>query len=525
MAHDIVSKLIKRLNDMKISDYHGLSSPGLTCYLNSVLQVLFMTVEFRETVKLCSSDNSSTFDSHLARLFVHLEKDTADTRAIAQELGITDVYKQCDAAEYFEKILSLSCPEASQIFRGELSHKTACLKCKERNDSRSCFWILPLALEDLHPHIHSVETALKSFFNREIFSGDNKIYCNRCQRKRDAEFECEVTHHPEILTLLLKRFRFDSTYSCYVKLKRQVEVPQTLSLEDFTYDLYALVKHSGTLTGGHYTALIKSFENGEWYDFNDLIVEIVKEPLFKGDRRSLRSCRAYLLMYRKVNKCSVKVKEAQFPHSGVEGRRDEKERGEGLKDDEEKHWSPFTGEKPEPMCAKPRKRRTPGIVAKAESDCCTSQKSKLAKTGVPHPCAKNLEQTGGNGVVFWTELKAEDFFWEEQDRIDAKSRARVNLVGASGLQNKCEWEERVEGSRMKQTDFDCVSSKRLVGERTSSPIASRKPGQEERRWDVLTLDRNVPVLTKIKNDAGQRRIRRTRKSEGQFKREPWREKR
>lgn len=32
-------------------DYYGLNSPGLTCYLNSVLQVLFMTEDFREAVK------------------------------------------------------------------------------------------------------------------------------------------------------------------------------------------------------------------------------------------------------------------------------------------------------------------------------------------------------------------------------------------------------------------------------------------------------------------------------------------
>lgn len=32
-------------------DYYGLKSPGLTCYLNSVLQVLFMTENFRDALK------------------------------------------------------------------------------------------------------------------------------------------------------------------------------------------------------------------------------------------------------------------------------------------------------------------------------------------------------------------------------------------------------------------------------------------------------------------------------------------
>lgn len=121
---------------------------------------------------------------------------------------------------------------------------------------------------------------------------------------------CEMTQSPEILTLLLKRFHFDYKRRCFVKLHGKVDVPQTLHLEvcfqtfisaancfdltyfkcgDFvlfpslqncTYDLYALVHHFGNLTGGHYTAQIKSFETLVWYHFNDDIVEGVRRLIF-----------------------------------------------------------------------------------------------------------------------------------------------------------------------------------------------------------------------------------------------------
>ncbi|XP_070786064.1 ubiquitin carboxyl-terminal hydrolase 50-like isoform X2 [Enoplosus armatus] len=336
MNHDLVKMFVEKLDSFTISDYHGLNSPGLTCYLNSVLQVLFMTEDFREAVKRCCSKDSTTIDPHLGKLFADLQKSTAKTHNITKKLEISNVYEQRDAAEYFEKILCLTSPEASKIFKGELNHKTTCLKCKDTNDSRSFFWILPLAVEDLCGQTYSVEKGLKTFFKGEKVCGDNKMYCNRCDKKRDADFGCEMTQNPEILTLLLKRFSFDAKRRRYVKLHCKVDVPQTLHMENCKYDLYALVNHFGNLTGGHYTALIKSVDTQEWYHFNDDVVERVRQSLFESGDMSLRSCTAYLLMYRKVSRHPEKTdegdQEAHCAQSDVEaeGRHDEAERGEAL---------------------------------------------------------------------------------------------------------------------------------------------------------------------------------------------------
>ncbi|XP_068443991.1 ubiquitin carboxyl-terminal hydrolase 47-like isoform X2 [Clinocottus analis] len=301
MNHDLFERFREKLDNFTISDYHGLNSPGLLCYLNSVLQVLFMTEDFRDAVKRCCSEDLTTIDPQLKRLFADLQKSTAKTKNLTKTLGITNVYEQRDAAEYFEKILCLTSPEAATIFKGELNHKTTCLKCKERNDSRVSFWILPLAVEDLHRQTYTVENGLKAFFKGEKVCGDNKVHCNRCNKKREADFGCEMTQSPKVLTLLLKRFSFDYTRRCYVKLHCNVDVPHTLHMENCKYDLYALVHHFGNLTGGHYTAQINSFETHMWYHFNDRIVNRVIPPLFGAKNDSLRSCTAYLLMYRKAD--------------------------------------------------------------------------------------------------------------------------------------------------------------------------------------------------------------------------------
>ncbi|XP_028419738.1 ubiquitin carboxyl-terminal hydrolase 48-like isoform X2 [Perca flavescens] len=333
MNHDLVEMFREKLDSFTISDYHGLNSPGLTCYLNSVLQVLFMTEDFREAVKRCCSKASTTIDPQLGRLFADLQRSMAKTCDVINKLGIMNVYEQRDAAEYFERILCRTSPEAAKIFKGELNHKTECLKCKERNDSRSSFWFLPLVVEDLHCQTYSVEEGLKAFFKGEKVCSDNKMFCNQCNKKRDADFGCEITHHPEILTLLLKRFNFDYKRRCYVKLHCNVDVPQTLHTKNCKYDLYAIVNHFGNLTGGHYTAYIKSFETHVWYDFNDDIVNRVKQPRFGAGDKSLRSYTAYLLMYRKdPEKTDEGNQEALCLHSDVEAevRHDEAERGDAL---------------------------------------------------------------------------------------------------------------------------------------------------------------------------------------------------
>ncbi|XP_068164762.1 ubiquitin carboxyl-terminal hydrolase 50-like isoform X1 [Antennarius striatus] len=299
MNHKLVGMFIDKLESFTISDYYGLNSLGMTCYLNSVLQVFFMTDGFREAVNRCCCQDPTTIDLFLGRLFSGLQKNVAQTHDVTKRLGITDVYEQRDSAEYFEKILCLNSPEAAQMLKGELKHQNTCLTCQERNHSTGFFWILPLAVEELADQTCSVEKALRAFFKGEKACGDNKIYCKCCDSKQEAEIGCEIKQRPEVLTLLLKRFRFDDKQRCYTKLRCSVDVPHILHIESCKYVLYALLNHFGDLKGGHYTAHVKSYENKWWYHFNDDVVKRVDPPPSEPGAEGLRSCFAYLLMYQK----------------------------------------------------------------------------------------------------------------------------------------------------------------------------------------------------------------------------------
>ncbi|XP_030205821.1 uncharacterized protein LOC115538274 isoform X2 [Gadus morhua] len=302
--------------------YIGLSTRGSTCYLNSVLQVFFMTKEFRDAVQSSESSHTSYIDAQLKDLFLLLKKGCPTTEDIIHGLGIKDVWKQQDAAEYFERILSLASPEASQVFHGKLNHRMSCL-CGKSTDEHNSFWTLNLPINNAHNGVYNVEDGLKRFFSQSKLTGENQVYCDGCEAKADTTTECEVELYPKVLVLLLKRFEFKYYKMDYVKNNCPVDVPLNIEMpmersavsgrgrgrgslvrprrkpnrktvQGVSYELYATVDHVGDLRGGHYTATIQPPDDGGcWYDFNDSRVT----P--KTHFNPKKSQSGYLLFYRK----------------------------------------------------------------------------------------------------------------------------------------------------------------------------------------------------------------------------------
>ncbi|KAJ0006294.1 hypothetical protein NQD34_013567 [Periophthalmus magnuspinnatus] len=289
--------------------YHGLVNQGATCYLNSVLQVLFMTKDFRERVaKHTSVTSHSHMKNHaekghieieLGDLFSALEKNHADTRLITKKLKIHNVFEPRDAAEHYEKILRMTTPEASQIFHGELINRNICKQCQNATESKAGFWTLPLPLVNDNNE-YSVEKGIDDFFRSSEISGDDQMYCEICDEKCDAVLDCKMEHYPDVLVLLLKRFEliFDGKVWKKVKINCLVKIPDTLQMETYKYKLYAYVEHFGDLRSGHYTAIIKSQDDGLWYIFDDSKVKVSNYNHFQLDPTET-SRSVYLLFYQR----------------------------------------------------------------------------------------------------------------------------------------------------------------------------------------------------------------------------------
>ncbi|XP_038126234.1 ubiquitin carboxyl-terminal hydrolase 26-like [Cyprinodon tularosa] len=298
--------------------YYGLINQGATCYLNSILQVLFRTKEFKEAVNRSEEVKDHYIDRHLKDLFKNLQDKKTNARKIIEALGIKREYEQQDAAEYFEKILRLTSDDAAKTFRGQLSHRTTCCKCHNVNDSFGHFWHLPLELLNSRG-IYSVENGINDFFKPTVFNGENQMYCDNCDEKVDAHRQYVITHHPDVLLLLLKRFDFSYQYMSYVKINCSVEFPYQIKIpEKQIYELYSVVEHVGDLRSGHYWATIKSQEEENlWYTFNDTNVSQIVPNKCPGNDNIAKSSSAYLLFYRKKG-TEEKVENSVFQPPGME---------------------------------------------------------------------------------------------------------------------------------------------------------------------------------------------------------------
>ncbi|XP_036451947.1 ubiquitin carboxyl-terminal hydrolase 47 [Colossoma macropomum] len=279
--------------------YNGLINQGSTCYLNTVLQCLYMTEDFRTAVQSFkpgpqhSSQRNADLLLQLQKLFEELNKVNATTKGITKSLSIMNVHEQQDAVEYYQKILKSIGLQVSQVFEGKMSNNS---KCPEEHiyEEKCPFITIPLAIDSGHDEVYNVKEGLEAFFKPSQLDEDNWLYCDQCDKKTETETWNEIEEFPTVLTLHLKRFDFDYMQMKHVKNHCPMEIPLTLQLKDYEYDLYAVVNHSGDRSGGHYNAVIKSFEDDQWYCFDDSFVT-------KDSVDTLQKSRlAYLLMYRQT---------------------------------------------------------------------------------------------------------------------------------------------------------------------------------------------------------------------------------
>ncbi|MCI4377374.1 hypothetical protein PGIGA_G00202700 [Pangasianodon gigas] len=141
--------------------YNGLKNQGATCYLNSILQCLYMTEDFRREVENFRPDPQNSDEKctdlmlELQKLFNKIKEVDGTTEGITRSLCIHNVYEQQDAVEYYQKTLKAIGPQVSKVFEGKMSNKT---KCPNNHifQEKCHFFTIPLAVEAGHSGMFNV---------------------------------------------------------------------------------------------------------------------------------------------------------------------------------------------------------------------------------------------------------------------------------------------------------------------------------------------------------------------------------
>ena len=190
----------RRHKVMNLSNFNGLENLGCTCYLNSVIQQLFMIVPFRnsiQTVKNQREENSKANDTlyHTKLLFASLLNTGVSYHNPEHFFKtIKDIdgsqlnpLEQKDADEFLARFFDIIEPQIkgtpeekciANIFSGTFNNQMICIDCPHKSERIEEFTTVPLQVKKKH----SLEEGLDSFIESEILQGDNAYFCDKCEK-------------------------------------------------------------------------------------------------------------------------------------------------------------------------------------------------------------------------------------------------------------------------------------------------------------------------------------------------------
>uniref|UniRef100_A0A8C2RWK8 Ubiquitin carboxyl-terminal hydrolase 47 n=1 Tax=Capra hircus TaxID=9925 RepID=A0A8C2RWK8_CAPHI len=276
--------------------YVGLVNQAMTCYLNSLLQTLFMTPEFRNALykwefEESEEDPVTSIPYQLQRLFVLLQtskKRAIETTDVTRSFGWDSSEVMFDALEQKWKQTEQA-DLINELYQGKLKDYVRCLECGYEGWRIDTYLDIPLVIRPYGSSqaFASVEEALHAFIQPEILDGPNQYFCERCKKKCDARKVDEL----DMSTFIdVEDEKSPQTESCTDSGAENEgschsdQMSNDFSNDDGVDEGICLENNSGTekipkpglekvfynfAAGGHYYACIKSFSDEQWYSFND----------------------------------------------------------------------------------------------------------------------------------------------------------------------------------------------------------------------------------------------------------------
>ena len=129
--------------------------------------------------------------------------------------------------------------------------------------------------------------------NPVLFTGLNKLFCDKCQISNDGICNNKIIISPKILILFLDRGH-NNQFMCDVEFPNELDINEFLEEKGKKYKLIEVIEHLGQSgESGHFIACCKHF-NGEWIIFSD-------SSIYYVGREYKKTGIPYLVFYEREN--------------------------------------------------------------------------------------------------------------------------------------------------------------------------------------------------------------------------------
>ncbi|XP_016095403.1 probable ubiquitin carboxyl-terminal hydrolase FAF-X [Sinocyclocheilus grahami] len=272
----------------------GLKNAGATCYMNSVIQQLYMIPPIRNAILAIEGtgsdiddddtsgdekqDNESNVDPRDDVFSYHQQFDDKPSLNKAEDrqeynIGVlrrlqvifghlaasrlqyyvprgfwkqfrlwgepVNLREQHDALEFFnslvdsldEALKALGHPSMlSRILGGSFADQKICQGCPHRYECEESFTTLNV---DIRNHQNLLDS-LEQYVKGDLLEGANAYHCEKCNKKVDTVKRLLIKKLPPVLAIQLKRFDYDWERECAIKFNDYFEFPRELDMEPYT---------------------------------------------------------------------------------------------------------------------------------------------------------------------------------------------------------------------------------------------------------------------------------------------------
>jgi ubiquitin C-terminal hydrolase len=268
----------------------GISNIGNSCYLNSAIQMMFNSEDFREITKQTIFENiiNNYDNSNKLNIFNPSEIKTI----VAKNNKIFANTNQQDSYEFMIFLLDIIDKTLGNSMKNNLYDKfglktTSNIKCKmahcaheSDNISTELFLILPITNE------LDLSDSYRNYKSVGRLENDNAYFCEKCNKKVVARKNTITTKWPNNLIIVLKRFDYNMR-----KDGRNINIPLEWR---HGYKLKGAIIHIGSFGGGHYIYFGK--DNHDWFIANDSHISKIND--IEGFMNN-QGKQSYILYYQK----------------------------------------------------------------------------------------------------------------------------------------------------------------------------------------------------------------------------------